>query len=272
MWFQCRNTESVQLRITVPLISLSGRCELLMWSVVLFGRFGSLHAQPTFRIESSDWQLVIGPQPPTLQPCRERPHALMPPCCIFKSCLPRGHWPHVHPVRRWEQVCASRAYRSCIMQNLTAFIMILCICWAAVEKNDNISDLPMFILPLKSRSLSPDYHHSRGSVLHSWPLQLDRLLPHTVVQSQLQTRTCLHSASPADTRLHHLFQFVCVAFILLCEASLVLWRGAIEIWAIIISCGVITWCSNTNTNQEDTYTQIYSCKEFLFSLHSSTDR
>lgn len=151
MWFQCRITESVQLRITVPLISLSGRCELLMWSVVLFGRFGSLHAQPTFRIESSDWQLVIGPQPPTLQPCRERPHALMPPCCIFKSCLPRGHWPHVHPVRRWEQVWASRAYRSCIMQNLTAFIMILCICWAAVEKNDNISDLPIFILPLKSR-------------------------------------------------------------------------------------------------------------------------
>lgn len=102
-----------------------------------------------------------------LQPCRERPHALMPPCCIFKSCLPRGHWPQVHPVRRWEQVCASRAYRSCIMQNLTAFIMILCVCWAAVEKNDNISDLPMFILSLKSLSLSPDYHHSRGSMLHS---------------------------------------------------------------------------------------------------------
>ena len=74
MWFQCRNTEFVQLRTTVPLISLSGRCELLMWSGVLFGRFGSLHTEPTFRIESSEWQLVIGLQPLTLSSPGKRDH------------------------------------------------------------------------------------------------------------------------------------------------------------------------------------------------------
>lgn len=78
-------------------------CVLLLWSALLFGGFGSCCI--AHRANFLNWEQRVATCYWTsatdfLQHCKERPHALVPSCCIFKYCLPGGHWPHVHLIER----------------------------------------------------------------------------------------------------------------------------------------------------------------------------
>lgn len=62
-----------------------------------------------------------------LQHREERPHARLPSCCMFKSCLPRGCWPpQPLSVTNESSSNVTQPDLRCTTQNLTAFIK-LCI-------------------------------------------------------------------------------------------------------------------------------------------------